>query len=283
MLIFALVLASPALADDGDLVSIELLDTNSNGQIDVAEITVEYAVATAGQIAHATDEGTTIARFTVTDDTTGQPVTITGISFVSGDGTVAVFRLALDESDGDLSYDTSATAVDVAYDDAAGDLLIEEAGGANSVAVAAFSVVANDDGAGPATTLTTTTFEIVFSETVDYSTIADGDLEFENTASTGYVSIAAADLDPTSDADTYTVTVTDAFDVDETTATVRFSGAGVVDDLAPISNTQTAAVTIADGIAPTASLTVDLALGCSRDHVQRWCVEPCCCGRMERW
>ncbi|MFT4308842.1 MAG: hypothetical protein ACMXYM_05765, partial [Candidatus Woesearchaeota archaeon] len=265
LFIFALILAAPAFADDGDLVSIELLDTTSTGKIDVVEITVEYAVETAAEVHFPTSEAAAIAAFTVTDNTTSEEVTIDSITFESGDGAVAVFRLVLDESDANLSYDTSADALDVDYDGSGEELAIRDGSSDNPVSVASFSGVTNDDGAGPAIvsarTLSTTTFEIVFSEEVDFSTIADGNLEFENTETTGYESIAVADLDPASDSDTYVVTVTDEFAVDEATATVRFSGAGVIEDLVGNNNTQTAEVTIADGIAPTVTgLSVDLAL-----------------------
>jgi PGF-pre-PGF domain-containing protein len=260
--LLALVSVNAANADDGDVTTITLLDTNSNGKIDEVHITVDYSFGTAVQIDHAVGIEETISKFTVTNSTDGV-LTIDTIEFVSGDATTAVFKLVLNESDPGLSYDTSATAISVAYDGSEDDLKITQAEGANPINVGSFSGLPNTDEAGPvivsARTLTTTTFEIVFSEVVDFSTIADDELEFENLATTGYASIASADLNPDANSATYIITVTDAFGVDEDDATVRFSGAGVINDLVGNSNTQTAAVTIADGVAPTVTgLTVDL-------------------------
>ena len=138
-------------AADGDINTeggILLKDTNANGQIDEAHVTVDYAVATANAISHATDEATTIGKFTVTDAGTGNPVTIGSVAFVSGDGTIAVFKLVLDEADEDLSINTSGTALDVSYDAVDFDLKITD--GSTLVNVAAIaSSVAEKDGAQP--------------------------------------------------------------------------------------------------------------------------------------
>ena len=99
-----------------------LKDTNANGQIDEAHITINYAVAAADAIAHKIDEETTIGKFTVTDTETDNPVTIISIEFVSGDGTIAIFKLSLDESN--VSNDTSETALDITYDATDSDLKI---------------------------------------------------------------------------------------------------------------------------------------------------------------
>jgi len=180
-------------AADGDLNStggILLKDTNSNGKIDEVHITVDYAVASASAIDHATDEATTIGKFTVTDSTSSNAVTISSISFVSGDGTIAIFKLALDETDTDLSTNTSGTALNVVYDATDSDLKIID--GITSVSVASItSDVEEKDGARPiiltakdqnGTSLNGTTnipldanIIITFSEKMDIATISAND------------------------------------------------------------------------------------------------------------
>ncbi|MDF1497918.1 MAG: SH3 domain-containing protein [Patescibacteria group bacterium] len=138
-------------AADGDLNStggILLKDTNSNGKIDEVHITVDYAVASASAIDHATDEATTIGKFIVTDSTSSNAVTISSISFVSGDGIIAIFKLVLDETDTDLSANTSGTALNVVYNATDSDLKITN--GTTSVSVASItSDVEEKDGAHP--------------------------------------------------------------------------------------------------------------------------------------
>lgn len=92
-------------AANGDLnaAGIVLKDTNANGKIDEVQIAVDYTGTTATGISYAVDAATTISKFTVTDGITGNPVSISSISFVSGNGTVAVFKLVLNEADTDLS------------------------------------------------------------------------------------------------------------------------------------------------------------------------------------
>ncbi len=140
-----------AQAADGDLDStggVALRDTNSNGKIDEVVITVDFAAGTANAISHATDEATTIGQFTVTDSGSSNAVTVSAITFVSGDGTDALFKLTLDESDADLSVNTSATAVDVVYDATGNNLVVTD--GANPANVAAIATeVVEIDGAAP--------------------------------------------------------------------------------------------------------------------------------------
>ena len=130
-----------------------LKDTNANGQIDEVHITINYAAFIANDInqvaATATETGT-IDKFTVTDTETANPVTISSIEFVSGDGEIAVFKLVLDETDVNLSVDTSETALDIVYTptDTATDLEITD--GTTPVSVEAIeSDVVEKDGAAP--------------------------------------------------------------------------------------------------------------------------------------
>ena len=126
-------------AEDG----IVLIDTDTgtggNGKIDKVQISVNYAVATADAIAHATDEDTTKGKFTITDIGTAVSVDIDSISFVSGDGTIAIFELVLDET-----YVTSATELNVSYD-ADGSNLKIISGTSESVDVASFSNIEEED------------------------------------------------------------------------------------------------------------------------------------------
>ena len=132
---------------DGELKAtdgIVLSDTDTNGKIDKVQISINYAVATADAIAHETDEVTTKSKFTITDIGATTSVDITSIDFVSGDGTIAIFELVLDEANV-----TSATALDVTYDGSGSDLKIttgtEGEQGFESVVVASFSNVVEDD------------------------------------------------------------------------------------------------------------------------------------------
>jgi len=139
-----------AKAADGDLnvAGIVLKDTNANGKIDEVQITVDYAAGTANAISHAANLAATISKFTVTDTTTGNPVAVSSIDFVSGNGTVAVFKLVLSEADADLSVNTSATALNVVYDATGSDLKITNGITPVNVAAIASSVV-EKDGAAP--------------------------------------------------------------------------------------------------------------------------------------
>ncbi len=138
-------------ATDGDLNvtgGILLKDTNANGKIDKVQITVDYVVATASAIEHATDEETTIGKFTVTDSGTSNLVTVSSVAFESGDGTIAIFNLVLDETDADLSINTSGTALDIVYDATVSDLKITD--GSVPVPVAAITTETEEkDGAQP--------------------------------------------------------------------------------------------------------------------------------------
>ena len=179
-------------AADGDLNAeggISLKDTNSNGKIDEVHITVDYAVATADAISHATDEAATISKFTVTDAGTDSPVTVGSIAFVndSGDGEIAIFKLVLDESDTDLSVDTSGTALDVSYDATDSDLKITDGSTPVSVATIA-SDVTEKDGAAPIAVSsaykdidlngTVDRIDVTYSEDIESSTFTASEWSF---------------------------------------------------------------------------------------------------------
>ncbi len=108
-------------AEDGDIVSISLKDANENGKIDEVHITVSYTgtATTVDPDPTSTDLTVidlvteTINKFAVTDTGTMASVDITSMEFVSGDGTIAIFKLNLDEAS--VSVDTSGTALDVVY------------------------------------------------------------------------------------------------------------------------------------------------------------------------
>ncbi len=140
--------AQTVKAVDGDLNvtgGILLKDTNANDKIDEVQITVDYAVATATAIVHTVDEETTISKFTVTDSGTGNPVDVSFIAFVSGDGVTAVFKLVLDENDADLSSDVTGTALDVVYDGDNSDLKITDEVTPVSVATMASAIEEKSD------------------------------------------------------------------------------------------------------------------------------------------
>ena len=135
---------------DGELKAtdgIVLSDTDTNGKIDKVQISINYAVATADTIDHVTDESATIGKFTIVDTGTAASVEILSMEFVSGDGTVAVFKLDLNEDN--VSEDISATALDVTYDGSGSDLKITSGTVAGSdfesVVVVSFSNVTEDD------------------------------------------------------------------------------------------------------------------------------------------
>jgi len=139
-------------ADDGDLNDtggVLLKDTNSNGKIDEVHITVDCADITADAVEHTDDnEAETIGKFTVTDTGTTYPVTISSIAFVGDEGATAVFKLVLDETDPDLSADTSGTALDISYDATDSNLKITDGSALIVVATIATDVV-EKDGAQP--------------------------------------------------------------------------------------------------------------------------------------
>ncbi len=142
--------AQATKAANGDLnaAGIVLKDTNSNGKIDEAQITVDYSGTTATGISLADNAATTISKFTVTDAITGNPVQISSIDFVSGNGAVAVFKLVLNEADADLSVNTSATALNVVYDATGSNLKVTDGTTPANVAAIASGVV-EKDGARP--------------------------------------------------------------------------------------------------------------------------------------
>ena len=114
-------------AENGDINSVLLKDTDSNGKIDEVHVTVDYtgtttATVTADAIAHEDSETATIGKFAVTDTGTTASVAIISIEFVSGDGVIAIFKLTLNEAN--VSDDTSETALNVFYDASDSDLKI---------------------------------------------------------------------------------------------------------------------------------------------------------------
>lgn len=139
-------------AADGDFNEaggISLKDTNSNGKIDEVHITVDYGVAVATGISYA-DAGTMIGKFTVTDAGTNELVEISSIAFVSGDGTIAIFGLTLNEDDENLSINTSGAALDVVYDATGSDLKItDDDSGSADVDDAIADSIEEKDGAAP--------------------------------------------------------------------------------------------------------------------------------------
>lgn len=137
-------------AANGDLnaAGIVLKDTNANGKIDEAQITADYAGSTAIGISNAVDTAATISKFTVTDTISGNPISISSIAFVSGNGTVAVFKLVLNEADTDLNVNTSATALNIVYDATGSNLRITDGTTPANVAAIASSAV-EKDGARP--------------------------------------------------------------------------------------------------------------------------------------
>ncbi len=196
-------IAPVAFAADGDVSIVTLKDSNSNGKVNYIELTVAYANAGGGGaacsnggagIAHVTDAATSRAAFTITDGTSGNPVSINtaGASFIVSASTAGVsctVRIILDETDVDLSVNTSATAQNVVY--TGGQLRVTN--GANPQTIAAFDMV-ETDAASPIVTAadfkTTTilgiaynSIQITYSEAIEVSTDAGGDADIVNNSS----------------------------------------------------------------------------------------------------
>ncbi|MFA6305609.1 MAG: S-layer homology domain-containing protein [Candidatus Gracilibacteria bacterium] len=124
--------AKTAFAAPGDVAIVGLLDEAIvDGKIDTVNIVTAYAGDTCTQVKHATDAGTTIGKFTVTSSSGA--VTISTIAIREQVFDNCILQLNLDSADPQLLVDTSATALNVVYDNGGGDLRIDNAGNTNLV------------------------------------------------------------------------------------------------------------------------------------------------------
>lgn len=108
---------APAHAADGDSASITLRDTNGNAKINRITFNIANAAAGTWQL-----NGSAPYGLSVTDDGSGNGVTVSAVSFTtSASATTVGIQVDLDESDADLSADTSVSAVEMIYTQVTGD------------------------------------------------------------------------------------------------------------------------------------------------------------------
>ena len=116
-LVFMLIgLVGNLVAYDGEALKVELVDSNNNSKIDEVYVTVVFSSAIkATGIFFDGQRNHIYNNFKITDKTSGEIIPIKNIVFAKAEVGTATFKILLDESNENLSMDTSATALNVVY------------------------------------------------------------------------------------------------------------------------------------------------------------------------
>lgn len=255
--------ALKAQAAQNEISNIDLLDTNSNGQIDRIQISVDNSKATTTVIHDNTG-------WTVTDG--GNPFAIDSVSLQSTDtANPIIINVDLNESDAALMVDTSGLNLEVAYTQQASgtgtEIGVDTGTQMAAIVTGDADGVANteNDKAAPvflnASTTSNTNIRLVFSESLALGTVAWG--AADDWTASGIVSTAAAingaAVDLTVNALGNTAFTANDFSFATTSSLIKdaagnavaaFNGKAIADGQAPtldITDNKTGVATIASG------------------------------------
>jgi hypothetical protein len=202
-------------------------DTDADGQIDEVTVVFDKNVDIADGAAEDGFPQIAVAGYTITNadyaaaNTNTLTLTITESGSADSDATPYVTFT----NDGDV------TDASIARD------------------AADYGPAAAADGAGPAiisaVTVTTTTVDVTFSENVSDASLVAGDFTFFAFATGGANAVATGLSTGTGDDDVLTLTLAAEIGPNETGA-VKFTGAGVGEDVVANTNTQTVAIAVTE-------------------------------------
>ena len=193
-------------------------DANDNGIIDKIIVNTEYLIGNAIAVWHNTNEETSINQFAV--EYQYNDLDIEAIELHDSNATEAAFALILDESDTDLSVDTSTTDFTVSYDYTNEELWLMRSGLRKVPVWPVMSYWDVEDTAGPVVTSLTISdtliteddagdsFEIIlnFSEPMNLSTFPV--LDFDDAIHQGSSKTLVFDSQYMVDEDTYQINYT---------------------------------------------------------------------------